>query len=445
MTEPQDNPELEAPAHPPSPYEGTRLGPGRHLAVSSFWFGSNFLWGAMLSIVLPSQVGAILPSEKAKWVGVLGGIAALVALVVPLAAGALSDRCASRWGRRRPFIAIGVGINLGGLALMFAAASGKSIWVFLLAYCVVQLGNNIATAAYSGYIPDLVPEDQRGVASGYMAVMSLIGTLLGALSSGLLMSSGFPGWAYVAMGGALLLLALPSLFGIRETPLQRRPEPVHWLQYVKSLWIDPRKHPDFAWVWITRALVMYGFYSIQPFLLYYLADVIRVQDPERTAGSLLFFILLAAAISSFIGGHASDRIGRKKVVYAANCLIAAMCVALIFCRTLEQVVAVGVVFGLGYGAYISVDWALGTDVLPSRKSAAKDMAVWHISMVLPQSVAQPVSGMLLSAFGAREAVDPRTSQVVFHYTPQGYAAMFGLAAFFFALGALLLRNVKRVT
>ena len=42
----------------------------------------------------------------------------------------------------------------------------------------------------------------------------------------------------------------------------------------------------------------------------------------------------------------------------------------------------GIVFGLGYGAYISVDWALATDVLPSMDDYARDMGVWHVALTL---------------------------------------------------------------
>ena len=44
-------------------------------------------------------------------------------------------------------------------------------------------------------------------------------------------------------------------------------------------------------------------------------------------------------------------------------------------------------FGLGYGAFLAADFALVIDVLPSKEDTAKDMAVWHASLVLPQMLA----------------------------------------------------------
>jgi len=445
-----------------SPYAGKRLSVGTHLALAAYWFGSNLLWGALLVVLLPKQIEDMEPTRRGEYLGLAFSLAAIVALVVPLIAGGVSDRCASRWGRRRPFILWGTLTTLAGLWGMLHFARQLTFWPFLGAYCVVQLGTNVATAAYSGIIPDLVPEDQRGTASGYMAFLSQVGTLTGALLSGPMAQAGRLEVAYLLVGCGLTLAMLATVLGVREIPLPYKPPRVTVLQHLRSLWIDPRKHPDFAWVWLTRALVMTGFYAVQPFVQYYLRDVIGVATPATTASEMLALILLGATASSFVGGALSDRIGRKKVVYLANGTIAAMALLLAFCQTLEQALAVGIVFGLGYGAYISVDWALGTDVLPSRKDAGKDMAVWHISMVLPQTIAPAGAGFLLGAFGTSPNLAAVTSMAldlvgralgwlrwidpgfgaILEYPPIAYGAVFTVAAFCLGLGAVLLRNVR---
>lgn len=438
MTDHQDDsiPVLE------SPYAGQKLTFWQQIAISAFWFGSNAMWGALLLVVNAKELESISPTAKAQAVGILGAVA-LIALFVPLLVGALSDRCAHRWGRRRPYMVYGGILNLIGLGMMWFAGDLKSYGLFLLAYMAVQFGNNIATAPYNGLIPDLVPEDQRGKASGYMGVMSQAGTLLGAAVCGPLMDNGMKWQTYVFIGGVLSVFMLGTVLGIRETPLPGKPPPLHWGNYLKSLWISPKEYPDFAWVWLTRFLVMMGFYSIQPFAQYYLEDVIGVKNPATTAAMFFGIVLFAAMLSGYFGGAISDKVGRKKVVYVANSVIAVMAVALIFCHNMTQVLIVGVLFGLGYGAYISVDWALGTDVLPSKTSAAKDMAVWHISMVLPQSLTQPIAGFLLANFEKARVPDPKTGEVVVHYATTGYGLLFGLSAVYFALGAYLLRNVKK--
>ena len=450
----------------PSPYEGIKLTAGHHFKISAYWFATNFIWGALLVIMLPKEVRALFPEYRVPAIGYLLGIGALVALFIPLIVGALSDRCASKLGRRRPYMIVGVAMNVIGLILMWAAVTvmpavhghkedssgtiastlftSPTFIALLVAFLVAQFGNNIASAAYSGVIPDLVPEDQRGTASGWMALMTQCGTLLGAVGCGLLLG-GFPeAVKYTLLIVVLVGVASITITGIQETPLPDRPPKLAWGPYVKSLWISPKRYPDFAWVWITRAFVMLGFYAVLPFINYYLIDVIRVAEKsvDKTASMLIGVILITSSLSGMYGGSLSDRIGRKKVVYIANVMMAVMTVVFIFCSTIPQVLAVGVLFGLGFGAYTSVDWALGTDVLPSKKDAAKEMGVWHIAMTLPQAIAAPLAGLIIAKFGM--TVIPGAEENSIHYTTTGYAVTFAACAVLFALGAFFLRNVRGV-
>lgn len=449
----------------PSPYAGRKIKTSEHLTISSLWFGTNFLWGALLILLLPNQVRAMVPEFRAQVLGLVTGAAAVIAIVVPLIVGALSDRCTSKLGRRRPYILWGIIINILGLGLMAAAyysskpvpvgaakgtldaiSQSPGLIVYFLAYLIVQLGNNIATAAYSGIIPDLIEPSQRGKASGYMALMSQVGTLLGALVCGTLLGSASDGVKFAIVAGMLALVMVVTVLKVKENPLTEAQPRIDWIPYIKSLWISPKEHPNFAWVWITRALVMLGFYSIQPFINYYLIDQIGVspKDVDAVAPILLAVILFTSSISGILGGSISDRIGRKKVVYYANATIAITSIGFIFCTTVPMVLIVGVLFGLGYGAYVSVDWALGTEVLPSKDNAAKEMAVWHIAMTLPQSIGAPLAGYALAAYGMTKEVIPGIDDPVIHYQDIGYATIFIIAAVCFALGAILLKNVRGV-
>lgn len=535
-----------------SPYEGQKLTFKQQVSISAYWFATNFIWGALLVVMLPAEVARIAPEYRGPALGLLIGLGAVVALIIPLIVGALSDRCASKWGRRRPYIATGVAINVLGLALMCAAvtlapttlggrvqsvdaatktitissrerddlavkkgdaihlkvdaktelreggddlsgdtffqtaaqgdriqargrfnrdgnvlaaselhlvkssdpgggqgfwgfiAGSASFWMLLGGFMVAQFGNNVASAAYSGVIPDLVPEDQRGIASGYMALMTQAGTLFGAIGCGFLLGHQPEFVKYAVLAIVLAGVAMMTLFGIEENPLPHKPPKLKWGPYLKSLWINPKKYPDFAWVWITRAFVMLGFYSVLPFINYYLVDVIRIPQEEvgMKASILIAIILVAAAFSGVYGGSLSDRIGRKRVVYFSNVTIAIMTIAFIFCNSLTQVMAAGVFFGLGFGAYTSVDWALGTDVLPSKKDAAKEMAVWHIAMTMPQALAAPLAGVLIAAFGMR--TEHTIEDDILHYSTNGYAAVFIVCAVLFGLGAYFLKNVRGV-
>ncbi|MCX6341884.1 MAG: MFS transporter [Fimbriimonadales bacterium] len=413
----------------------------QHLTISSFWFATNFHWGAILLLLLPGDIETLLPNQKAQALGLIVSLGALPALLVPLISGALSDRCTRPEGRRKPYIATGVLVNVFGLLGMALGVSVfKSVPLYCLAYVLVQVGNNIATGAYMGVIPDIVPENERGKASGFMALMTQLGTLVGAVAVGMLLGKLAPLMKYGAIMGVMLIVGAWTYFGIQEKQHTNK-DAFDFRAYLKSLWIDPKKYPDFAWVWITRFLVMLGFYAIQPFIKYYLVDVVGVERDkvDSVAPQLLGIILIVSSFTGYYGGKLSDKIGRKKVVFLANGLITVVAPLFILCHDVKLALVVGALFGFGYGAYISVDYALGTDVLPEGTNQGKDMAVWHVAMTLPQTLMAPIAGWLISLpgkSGVGESV---------RYTTEGYASIFVVCSICFAFGAYLLRNVKSVS
>ena len=58
-----------------------------------------------------------------------------------------------------------------------------------------------------------------------------------------------------------------------------------------------------------------------------------------------------------------------------------------------------VVFGIGYGVYLSVDFALCTEVLPAAEARAKDLGVINIAVALPQVFAPFVGSFLVAYAG----------------------------------------------
>ena len=412
----------------------------RHILISGYWFGSNFVWGALLTIMLAKHMEVLAPKNSSTVLGQLQGIGALWALIIPLIAGPLSDRCRSKWGRRRPYVVWGGLVALLGMGGMFSGAQMSSLPIFFVSYFILQFGANTALASYSGVIPDLVPASEHGLASGIMALMTQLGTLLGMLLATFTFDKHQQA-LYGVLAVVFVVFLVLTLAGANETALEDVPPPIDWSVYFKSLW-DPMRSHDFAWVWYTRALMMFGFYMVQPFILYFIEDVIKPDHATEKFGMLAALILLAATFSGVVGGQLSDKFGRKPFVYASSGLMALMGIFFPFCRNLEQIFAVGLVFGLGYGIYTSVDWALGTDVLPNKdKDAAKDMGVWHVAMTLPQQIGVGIGGFLLGAFALPGAVKG-VERVPYSVT--GYMILFFLASVSFALSAYFIKNVKGV-
>lgn len=396
--------------------------------LSAFWFGTAFHWLVLLLILMPANVvGFVGEAHKGTYLGILTAIGAVIALILPPWIGARSDRT----GQRLPFIRLGVGVNVAGLAVMALAVtllSGMTgFWVYVLGFLLVQFGNNYATAPYSALIPQLVPVEQRGRYSGVMAMLQAGGQLLGAVAAFVLGGLHLPPLVMFALVAVMLLVpALVTLRGVSElgsqaaAPAQAAAGPSISIRQLFA-------HQPFLWVFLTRVLFSLGQYSVQPFLQYYNKDVLGQSSPETATSIMLACIIVGSIASALIGGRVSDRTGRKPVIYVAGGTMAAAAVLLLFAPNFVVALALALVFGLGFGAFTSVDWALGSDAMPSQNSYARDMGIWHVAFVAPQMTSAP-QGTLLDWGNARGG-------------NFGYTLVFGIAALFFLLGVLLVRNV----
>ncbi|MBB6100048.1 MFS family permease [Deinobacterium chartae] len=393
--------------------------------LSLFWFGSAFHWFILLPILIPADVVRFVgEASKGTYLGLMLGVSAVIPLVLPPIIGAYSDRV----GKRLPFLVWGVVLNALGVLGM---ALAHTYWPFFLAFLLVQLGNNLATAPYSALIPELVPSERRGHASGAMGLLQLMGQALGGIAvlvTGLLVGAGVLPAAreaqYLLVGVVLIGSAAVTLLNVPEPPAaQRSAAPA-------LRWTALFLHQAFLWVFLTRALFSLGQYSVQPFLQFYLGDVVAVPQPAEAVSYLLLALVAGGTVSALIGGRISDRVGRKPVIYVAGGLMAICALLFLFAPSFGVALAIGLLFGLGYGAFTSVDWALGADAMPSARSFARDMGIWHVAFVAPQLVSTP-QGRLLD-WG--NSVAPNL----------GYTLIFGSAVVFFALGVILIRNVKGV-
>jgi MFS family permease len=136
-----------------------------------------------------------------------------------------------------------------------------------------------------------------------------------------------------------------------------------------------------------------------------------------------------------IAGKLSDRYGRKRIVYFAGAVQAVVAAGFVFADNYVAALFIGALFGVGYGAYESVNWALATDVLPDMDDAAKDMGLWHMALTVPQLLATIVAGWLLDSFQliGKESGRPNL----------GYTVIFSVAIVYFLLGTVFVAKVKK--
>jgi MFS family permease len=425
--------------------------------INAFWIANSFHWQALLAVVIPSMVAKFLPvSQEAINLTTVVLWGTIVAVIVNPLVGAISDYATFRMGRRRPFMIIGTIFNVIVLvAFAFApgwASSTTLLILFATLFILLQITNNFANSPWSAIIADKVPQNQRGVAAGFNGLFSLLGTAAGSIVAGVIVNKHDPLPIYrneivqifLLIALVQILLVVYTVVTVKETPLS--PE-VHgrfsWPRFLRRFFFNPLHYPDLAWVLLARLLVMMGIWSVYYFLQYYFDNVIGGPGVRtiifNTPFSGEFFngvifqpaLLITALVTSLSAGWASDHWGRKGLVYLSGAMMAIVCLIFIFFQTQYGALIAGLIFGISYGAYTSVDWALTTDVLPPTNEAGKFMGIWSAMGILPQVIGTAVGGVILQLL-----------QSLPHHL--GYTVLFLVTTLYFALGTIAIKQVKGV-
>src|SRR5512146_1142219 len=83
-----------------------------YITINIFWLGLNIRNTAIGSYFMPYMVGLFVPEAiKNTALGALRSAGLVIAMLVQPAAGLISDRSLSRFGRRRPYILVGATLD----------------------------------------------------------------------------------------------------------------------------------------------------------------------------------------------------------------------------------------------------------------------------------------------------------------------------------------------
>ncbi len=373
-------------------------------------------------ILLPTQVAALDAAHKFTNLSIATAIGVLAAVITNPIAGALSDRTTSRLGRRRPWFIAGTLLSIAALALM---ANASSFIALVLCWAIFHVAANAILAALSAVVPDQVPVRQRATVSAFVSLSLPLGAVIGALLVTRVVNSTQLSY-FVFIGILLVVMALLVLL-IHDKPLPKGAVPRFNLgAFLAGFWVNPVKYPDFGWAWLTRFLVYLGYFISLGYLLYFLQDAVHYQKAAQGVTTFQVILTGTLLISSVISGVLSDKLQRRKIfVIAASLVIVLAFLILAFFQTWPAVEVAAAVLGIGFGAYLGVDIALITQVLPSASARGKDLGVINIANALPQVVGSAVAALVINSF-------------------HSYTLLFVFAAILASLGAVLIQRIKSV-
>jgi Na+/melibiose symporter-like transporter len=402
-----------------------------YIKITVLGFALAGLWSSLHSIILPIRLlDYVNESQKNTSLGLLTFTGLLLAMIVQPCAGAYSDRTSSSWGHRRPYILFGILLTLiflPGIEL----ATGYA--VIFIVYCVLQIGCNTAQASYQAFIPELVPQNKRGLASGVKSLLEVLGGValirLTAYFMGRYSAGEGNVWSWMALGALFIVLLIAAVVTVLTVKQLHRTGTSRFslLTLYRSFKIDFKTHRDFGWFLVSRALLGIPGVVLQIFVLYYLMDVVGIANPAATAGDLMVVVGVCLLVTAYPAGRLSDRVGRKPILISSGIVGALGIVVLFFSRDYIQILLSGALLGIANGALLSSSWALATD-LAEKGEEARYLGVTNLAMAGGSALARLI-GPVIDMFNGISS-------------GSGYQVMLLVCLISYAVGALLLLKVK---
>ena len=425
------------------------------VVLSIYWVAIGYMWTSLGGLILPDLVLELVGNQnKGFALGVLEGVGSLMAVVWQPMAGALSDRTHTRFGRRHPYI---VGGTVGDVLFLVGMALSGSFGLVLIFYFLLQTASNTAQGPYQGLMPDVVPETQRGTASGYFGVANVVGLMAGTIGAGYILAHAGRAAAILSICVLLVLTMLPTVLLIPDRGARTAGQFTSAREAIVTTFSRPLRYPSFLWLMASRFLILMGLVGVQSFVFFYFSDVFFHNDRMDTitaSYTLLGLVIVAAFLVSWPAARASDRFGRRPFILVGGLLGAAGVLMLVFShfqvlptQLLEplaeklkvpplaaQATLVGVLIGIGYGVFFSVDWAFVQDVIPT-KEAGLFMGFSNIATAGSGIVARFIGGFLL---------DPFNDGPQLLGLPGGFPVIFSVFSASLLVGALLILKVPEV-
>ena len=400
------------------------------LRLSVYWLGLIAVVTG-IGVILQERIKVLVPDPTIQYttLGIIQAAGVLIAVLVQPIAGSISDYTISRFGRRKPYILVG---TLLDVVFLIGIATSNSVLAVGAFVVLLQFSANFAQGPFQGYVPDLIPPPQVGLASGLVGLFTVLGIVVGTGLASIGLATGDFMIPTIALGVIELVTMLSLFFRLDEGRKAKDRAGRSWASVAKEAWArDVLKERSFMFLVASRFFVLGGGYFLIALLVPYLERAQRLTNDDDRALWITVttgIVALCTAIATIPAARIADRVGRKRVIYVA-CLIGGtgMTIAAL-APSMPVFIGGAILVGVGTGSFLAVDWALMTDIIP-KESSGRYMGISNVATATNGVISGFIGGVLIDAFVRAGTPD------------LGPRAAFLLAPVWFAVGALLLRPV----
>ncbi|WP_460510775.1 MFS transporter [Frigoribacterium salinisoli] len=365
---------------------------------------------------LAVRVGSVAPDSRDYVLALAVGIPGIVAIFLTPMVGVLSDRTRSRLGRRRPWLILG-----GALGLIGASVVGLTDSVVLLVagWLVAFLGYTFSSVMILAYFGDHLPASQRGRVMGINGTITQVAPIAGITLAGAFAET--PSLMFLAPGLVAFLGLVVFIATMHDRQVSEEHRALKLGALFQGFWFSPRRYPNIAWVWLSKALVFCAIAFMQIYSVYLLTTRLGMTAAEvAVLVALVGTIGIPAAILGALGsGWLSDKLGTRKPFLIVSALVlGAGLITIATAASVPQYIIGSTICSLAIGIYGAVDQALQLDVLPDDENQnGRFLSTLNLANQVPQ------------------AIGPFAAAAVLFLAGGEYGSVYWVAALFAVLGA----------
>jgi MFS family permease len=309
--------------------------------------------------------------------------------------------CSTSWSPRSPGSSRTAGIIVCALAGT-AIALAPTVLIIGIAWVVYIIGLAAILSAVTPILADQISQSQRGKVGALAGVSTQLAGVAAsvagsALTGNLLLMFLLP-VAVLLVAFVFFVVVIPD----RPAAFSGEHEPLSHV--FTHLVFDPRRHRDFALVWLGRFLLQVGMTFFSTYQLYFLLD--RIGLTPENAGRQLALVggigILVTTGFAVVGGILSDRLRRRKpFIYVASALAAAGLAVMAFAPDVIFYAVATILILAAAGLFGSVDLAMASDLVPDRDEAGRWMSILNVAGYIPSAVAPVAAPLILMTGGGQ--------------------------------------------
>jgi len=341
----------------------------------------GILWGMNL-VLIPMLAGTITQSNKL--LGYLVSMGAFTGIFVQYLAGILSDRSHFKMGKRKPFIIIGV--LLSAIFICIMPFTKSYAMLFMIAF-LFYFSLNFYQGPYYSLIPELVEDNQLGLANGFSKIISVLGSGLILFTGPRLWSKShsLPFFIAAALG---LVTVLAAIAFVKEKPNQS--------QKTNKLSFDFMKYPSVMKLYLSVFFVFLSYGCITPFFVKYCSTILKFSETSASTGLLL--LTLAGAVFAYPIGVLSDKTERRKVLLIGAFIFAVSLLTATFVKSVLGMYIVLSLIGIGFIAIQITIYAILAEIVPPER-LGEFMGFMNLFISLGQFISNNLMGSILDKLG----------------------------------------------